>query len=124
MEQFTSYIDRANKYRYSHFQGFVSQYQKDSLVKNYISKSTVILSVPVLSSLLYLNAFNSGNMKLAGVFAISTFLSSGASYIANLESFNRLENELNKVNRQYPNPVQIQEEYARDLEIFQRIEKN
>ena len=63
-------------------------------------------------------------MKYASVFAISTFISAGASYIANLDFYNKLENDLNKVNRQYPNPVQIQEEYARDLEIFQRIAKN
>jgi hypothetical protein len=124
MDQYTGYIERANKYRYSHFQGFVSQFQKDLLVNNYISKSCVILSAPVISSFCYINAIRTGNMKLAGFFAVSTFLSTGASYIANLDYFNKLENNINRINRQYPNPIQIQEEYARDLEIFQRVLKN
>merc|ERR1711957_302171 len=118
---YTSYIDRANKYRYSHFQGFVSQFQKDLIAEKYISNSTKIMSVPVISSFCYINAMKTGNTKLSAFFAIGTFLSAGASYIANLDYYNKLENDLNDVNRQSPNPVQIQEEYARDLEIFQRI---
>jgi hypothetical protein len=124
MDQYTGYIERANKYRYSHFQAFVSQFQKDLLVENYISFSSKILSVPVISSFCYLNSLRVGNMKLAGLFAVSTFLSAGASYIANWDFYNKLEHNLNKINREYPIPVQMQEEYARDLEIFQRLAKN
>ena len=124
MDQYTSYIERANKYRFSHFQGFVSQFQKDKYVKNYISDSAKILSIPVITSFCYINAVRVGNMKLAGFFAVSTFLSTGAAYIANLARYNNLEKQLHAVNVFFPNPVQIQEEYARDLEIFQRNEKN
>lgn len=124
MDQFTRNLERAHKYRYSHFQSYVAQNQKNKLIEIYNSSVAKIWVFPVISSLASLYALRNNNSNVFSKTFVLTGALVGVCFIYNHYINEILEKKLNNINRFFPNPVQLQEEYARDLEIFQRLGKN
>jgi len=124
MDQYTANLERSNKYRFSYLQSFLCQEEKNKVVEDYNSKASKIWFLPVASSLAAVFALRNNQPKLFSKLCVGTFLLTGIGMIADFKNNENLEKRLNKLNRALPNPVQLQEEYTRDLEILQRLSKN
>lgn len=124
MDQYTKNLERSSKYRFSFLQSFLCQTEKNRAVDDYNKRTAFTWFLPIASSLGAVYALNTSNSNLYSKFCVSTFLLLGFAMINDFRNNEKLNRQLNKLNREFPNPVQLQEEYTRDLEIFRRISKN
>ncbi len=124
MEQFTSNLERAHKYRFSHFQSFVSQHQKNKILQDYNVDVSKVWGGALIATVLNIMSIRKGNQLAHSRFSVITFLLCGLGFFQNIRLNENLQKYLNDINRKHPNPVQYQNEYARDLEILRRISHN
>jgi hypothetical protein len=124
MDQYTTNLERSNKYRFSYLQSFLCQREKNKVIEVHNARSTKILFLPVLSSLASILSLNKNQSKFFSHFCVATLLFAGTAFFVDHSNNESLNKELNKLNRSLPNPVQLQEEYTRDLEIFKRLSNN
>jgi len=124
MDQYTKNLERSNKHRISYLQSFLSQTEKNKAVEEHNARTSRTWMLPILSSLSALFAMKNQQTNLYSKCCVATFLLLGFSTYSDFRNNEILQMQLNKLNRELPNPVQLQEEFTRDLEIFKRITKN
>ena len=124
MDQYTKNLERVSKYRFSYLQSFLSQTEKNKAVEAHNSRTSKTWFLPIISSLGAILALRNNQPNIYSKCCVATFLLLGFSMISEFRNNEILQRELNKLNRELPNPVQLQEEYTRDLEILRRISKN
>ncbi len=124
MDQYTKNLERATKYRFSYLQSFLCQHEKNKVIEFHNSRTSKTWILPILTSLCAVFSLRNQNPHLYSKFCVATFLLVGFSFARERINNESLVNTLNKYNRELPNPVQLQEEYTKDLEIFRRISKN
>ena len=124
MDQFTRNLERANKYRYSHFQSLVGQNEKKQHIKSYFKSTGFVWLLPVLVNIKAIQVVMQNNPLNLAKFTLASVGSVALALYYDSISRKNLEENIKRVDRRLPNPVQLQLEYARDLEIFKRISKN
>jgi len=124
MDQYTKNLEISNKYRVSHLQSYLCQNEKNKVIEEHNSKISKTWFLPVASSLSAIFALRSNQPRLFSQCCVATFFLVTGGLIFDFKNNESLEKNLNVLNRSLPNPVQLQEEYARDLEIFRRNAKN
>lgn len=124
MDQYTKNLERANKHRVSYLQSFLSQFEKNKAVEAHNARTAKTWLLPIFSSIGAVFALGSQNPTLYSKCCVATFFLLGFGMISEFRNNEILQMDLNKLNRELPNPVQLQEEFTRDLEILKRLAKN
>lgn len=124
MDQYTKNLERVSKHRISYLQSFLSQTEKNKAVEVHNARTAKTWFLPVISSLGAVLALRNQQPNLYSKCCVATFFLVGLSMISEFRNNEILQKQLNKFDRELPNPVQLQEEYTRDLEILRRISKN